>query len=573
MSLWIASLFLSAVGNPMLVGQTMMAGGLDPTAGSTGWALTSHGIAEKLFTVAEDGTIVGQVARSVEKLSTLVWQVNLKCDYKFSDGTDLTATHVTAALARLNAVEGHGAQSSLGNMCMTVVDDYTFTIESERATPVMASVLAEWPFVIFLESGSDFIFTGPYKVETFQEGVQMVLAPNEHYPRAAERERLTILKYANGESLADAIEAGDVDMAFHLPVDRLTDLRAADGVTIKSFPVGYQYMMFHNTRASRGPLSDVLVRRAVDTVLDRTALSQALMGGDATRSFFPENNPYYHEPEDTELHGEGDAAGALLDQAGWVRSGGTTGNREKDGVPLTLHLVAYPQRPGLAIMHPLVGEALESLGITVQMTLTSGDGWAELDAIMGMCENPCERTFDLLMWAQHTLPAGDPAWFLNHFFRSDGGGNHAGLNSSEVDTLIDALSTAETDTARVAAAAAAHSAILEQVPVSILVTPDWHVGVRSRLTDYQPWGSDYYIIRHDLGLTAQSGVVTDDYGCSASSAPSASSSDSCFTSSTMAPSASSTMAPSASEQSDSGADKVVPSGMLAASVFLLGWSL
>merc|ERR1719181_1957275 len=116
----------------------------------------------------------------------------------------------------------------------------------------------------------------------------MILAPNEHYPRATERPRLTILKYADGESLANALEAEEIDMAFHLPVDRLTDLRAADGITIKSFPVGYQYMMFHNIRTA--PLSDVLVRRAVDTVLDRQALSQELRGGDATRSFFPENS-------------------------------------------------------------------------------------------------------------------------------------------------------------------------------------------------------------------------------------------------------------------------------------------
>ena len=25
--------------------------------------------------------------------------------------------------------------------------------------------------------------------------------------------------------------------------------------------------------------------------------------------------------------------------------------------------------------------------------------------------------FDMLLWAQHTLPAGDPKWFLDTFFR------------------------------------------------------------------------------------------------------------------------------------------------------------
>lgn len=52
----------------IVVGQTFMAGAIDPTSGSTGWALTSHGISEKLFTVDKDGEIVGQVAESVERI-------------------------------------------------------------------------------------------------------------------------------------------------------------------------------------------------------------------------------------------------------------------------------------------------------------------------------------------------------------------------------------------------------------------------------------------------------------------------------------------------------------------------
>ena len=57
----------------VVVGQTFMAGAIDPTSGSTGWALTSHGISEKLFTVDKDGNIVGQVADSVERVSDNVW--------------------------------------------------------------------------------------------------------------------------------------------------------------------------------------------------------------------------------------------------------------------------------------------------------------------------------------------------------------------------------------------------------------------------------------------------------------------------------------------------------------------
>ena len=52
--------------------------------------------------------------------------------------------------------------------------------------------------------------------------------------------------------------------------------------------------------------------------------------------------------------------------------------------------------------------------------------------------------------------------------------------------------------ARITACNAAHNGILSQVPVSNLVTPAWHVGLSTRMAEYKPWGSDYYVIRADF---------------------------------------------------------------------------
>ena len=43
--------------------------------------------------------------------------------------------------------------------------------------------------------------------------------------------------------------------------------------------------------------------------------------------------------------------------------------------------------------------------------------------------------------------------------------------------------------------------------LSHLVTPEWHVGLSERMEDYQPWGSDYYVIRPDLFVSQP---VTDN---------------------------------------------------------------
>lgn len=127
--------------------------------------------------------------------------------------------------------------------------------------------------------------------------------------------------------------------------------------------------MFHDIDT----LPDVNVRQAIDLAIDRNALSQAPAGGTATRSLFPDYSPYFSD--DSELHGDMDAAGALLDAAGW-----TLNNRDRrvneNGDTLSVTFVAYPHRPGLVIMQPVIADSSEGLGITVTSIVT-GQDWPE----------------------------------------------------------------------------------------------------------------------------------------------------------------------------------------------------
>jgi peptide/nickel transport system substrate-binding protein len=423
------------------------------------------------------------------KTGTSQWQVKLKANYKFSDGTAVTTQHVVEAMTQINKANSKNAQASVGAMTWTQLNSSWVKVESTTDTPAMDSVLAEWCFPVFLNSTlsatGGTIFTGPFAVKTFAKGHRFELVPNKYYDVAAMRDPITIRKYSSGQKVADALRSGQLHMGFHLPATSLAELRKQQGITVKSFNVGYHYMMWHNMR--RSPLSNLTVRKAVDLALDRAQLTQTLLGGAATRSLFPAGTPWARA--DTQLNAQKTQAEQLLDQAGWTKDG--SGKRTKNGVQLKLTLVAYPQRPGLQLMQPVIAQTLTNLGITVKSVLTDGSSWTQLDNIMA------SKDYDLLMWAQNTLPAGDPQWFLNAFFRSSGGNNHAGLNSSTVDTKLDALPSTTSHADRVTKALAAHNAILDEVPVSNLMTPAWHVGLKNRMSQYDPWGSDYYVIRAD----------------------------------------------------------------------------
>ena len=327
------------------------------------------------------------------------------------------------------------------------------------------------------------------------------MEPNIYYDQADERPEVKIKLYSDSDALADATVDGKVDIAFHLGADRLHDIRALDHALVKTFEVGYHYMMWHNM--DRPNMQDVDVRGAIDLAIDRYELTQDLSGGVGTRSLFPYNTPYYNDGSGIE--GDTDGAEALLDSAGWTLA--SDGKRYKDDELLNINLVAYAQRPGLVLMQPTIAAALRSVGFNVTEITTPGDSWDALDNVI------IGRTFDLLMWAQNTLPAGDPSWFLNNFFRSTACSvwcNLAGLNSSTVDSLLDDLDGLGDHDARVAATTAAHDAILAEVPVSNLMTPAWHVGLSSRMESYEPYGSDYYVIHPDLFVT---NPVTDVEGC------------------------------------------------------------
>ncbi|WP_052341168.1 ABC transporter substrate-binding protein [Salinarimonas rosea] len=464
---------------PLVVAKTFVAESLDPIDGSAGWALISHGIAEGLFTVSREGTVVPLLAERAERRDDGAWIVTLAEGRMYSDGTPVHAEGVAAAQNRTGD-RNPAARASAGRLTFTALDPRTLLVETERPTPILPSILAEWAFPAYRQTDAGPVFTGPYAVASFEPGARIALEPNPHYPGAEARAPIDLRHVGDGQAMALALASGELDLAFNLPVETLSMLRARDGVTVRSFPVAYQYMMFMNTR--EGPLADVAVRRAIDRAIDRTTLVAAIRAGRPATGAFAEAYPFAADVVPA-LDPEG--ARRQLEEAGWTL--GADGVRSKDGVRLVLDLVAYPQRPDLVTLQPVLRAALAEIGIGATTRVT------ELPN-----EIASSGDFDLLLWAQHTAPAGDPAFFLSLFLGSEGARNYAGWSSGELDALVAALASAEDPAERIRLAREAQAVAAADAPVAHLVTPEWHVGLSGRLAGYEPWGSDNYVIRPDL---------------------------------------------------------------------------
>ena len=464
------------------VGQTFIAAGLDPAEGSAGWALVSHGVAEQLFTVSREGRVVPLLAEAASRDDDTNWTVTLRAGRLFSDGTPVNAESVAAALNRTGE-NNPAARATAGRLTFSALDDKTLKVATERPTPVLPAVLAEWAFPIYRETQDGMVFTGPYAVEHFEPGSRLDLVANAHYPDANARPNVIIRRIADGQSLALAFKAGEVDLAFHLPVETLPMFANDPDLAVKSFAVGYQYMMWINTQ--RPGLEDVRVRKAINLAINRDDLAKAARGGVPATGAYAEVYPFAATGEITS---DMAAAEALLDEAGWVR--GADGRRAKDSVPLELVLWAYPQRPDLITFQPVVRAALEEIGIGVTTQVT---------------ENPSDEArkgaFDLFLWAQHTAPSGDPGQYLGLFLASSGGNNYVGWSNAEFDAIVERLGQVSEPAERNELAREAQAIIAGDAPVAFLLSPEWHVGLSKRVADYEPWGSDYYVIRSDLQVS------------------------------------------------------------------------
>ena len=494
----------------------------DPAVGSAGWSLVSHGIGEKLFTINSNDELDPSLASGIVR-SGNDWVLTLKPGRRFSDGTSITATHVMNALQRTNQLLS-AARTEVGYMTFVVQDALNLVI-SPSIPYNMEVVLGNWPFVIYKEGPSGDIetsrvFSGPYAVASTSldangainiVGDIMDLVPNSYHPGASARVPMKIRRYATSQDLGTAFQTGEVDMGFGLVPADVPMLNWHSGVEVKSFLTGYAYMAHFNTQ--RAALSDVNVRKALTLAIDRPALDAAiapdglpstLMPGMAATGAFPSSTAWGNI--DRQPAFDMTQAAALLDAAGWIVDVGD-GIRKKDGVNLALDIVYYTFRPDLVTIAPLIQASYISLGIEATIRVNDDGNFMDGDG--------AGSGFDLLLWAQHTLPHGDPYFFLNTFFRSSppefgnwGTKNFAQINSTTIDAALDAITTNYEGEAWENAVHTAHDAILDEYPVTFLSVAVYHAALNGRMSSYEPWGSDYYIIKEDMPASICS-VCTD----------------------------------------------------------------
>lgn len=238
---------------------------------------------ETLLTSGDDVSVAANlVARWIPSTDGLRYSFVLRDGLTFADGSALDASAVVASLQRTIA-DRHVGYEELGDVAeVRNTDASQFTITLRKPNPRLLWALTGRAGIIYnvaaaQRAGDDYARhtygSGPFDVAG-SDGSSITLTRNDHYwGRKAAASRIRLAYYKDEAALADAAEAGDLDVA--LPREAATAQRLAkhDGLRVDD-GVGMRQTMLALNNAQESPFSDVQVRQLTRYAIDAAGIAK-----------------------------------------------------------------------------------------------------------------------------------------------------------------------------------------------------------------------------------------------------------------------------------------------------------
>ncbi|MBV9119892.1 MAG: hypothetical protein JOZ39_04230, partial [Chloroflexi bacterium] len=326
--------------------------------------------------------------------------------------------------------------------------------------------------------------TGPFKPVLFKKDAEIKLQRNDRYwgdkPKVSD---IDVLLVPDANARTSALLAKQVDLAYQPSPDGVRAIQQQPGFTVKAPAVAYQYFAILNT--TKPQFADKAVRQALSLAIDREALAGKVLQGAAVPATGAISTVFPFSLKAAYGYDPGKAK-TLLDSSGWAA--GADGVRAKGATKLAFTLISYPQRPELGAMAVAMQASYKDIGVQVNVQ--------QVDNI----NTALKGDFDASMYAVNTAATGDPSTLMNLFYKTGAPSNYGHFSSPAIDAEISQLNTAASGRAELATRI--QQDLLDEAPDIYLVVPKFAVGLDSRLKDYNPYPSDYYIIDSQLSAAS-----------------------------------------------------------------------
>jgi peptide/nickel transport system substrate-binding protein len=262
----------------------------------------------------------------------------LRDGVKFSDGTPMTADDVLFSLQRVAKPDTSYGFAFEAVKSIEKADDSHIRVNLKAPYATLNSVLSLFSAAVVSKAafekdpqgfGQKPTCTGPFKVESYERGSQVVLVPNTYYWAKGEDGKplpyvdKAVIKYVpESSSRVLGLQNGDFDAITNVPYNQAAQVKAMDGVKLEvspSYRLDYVYL-----NHAKKPLDDKRIRLALNYAANREAIRKAVYFGygDIPNSYMPQVNFWSSKVETIPYDIE--KAKALVKEAGY------------DGTPIQL---------------------------------------------------------------------------------------------------------------------------------------------------------------------------------------------------------------------------------------------
>ena len=267
-------------------------------------------IFDKLVQMDADSRMIPGLATSWKTVDPTTWEFKLRKGVKFHDGSELTAEDVAYSIDRVAQIPnspGPFVAYTKAIVQKQIVDPYTIRFKTAAPHPLMPNDLSTIYIVSKkvatglstedFNTGKATVGSGRFKFVRYVNGDRVELARNDAYwGDKPPYEKVTFRIVKNEASRVAALLSGDVDAIEQPPIADLPRLKSDPKFTVTS-KISHRVIYFnfdHLDRQSpfvtgkdgkplaKNPFLDLRVRKAISKAINRQAIAERVMEGQAT---------------------------------------------------------------------------------------------------------------------------------------------------------------------------------------------------------------------------------------------------------------------------------------------------
>jgi peptide/nickel transport system substrate-binding protein len=419
------------------------------------------------ITVSEDG---------------LSYQVNLKKNRVFHDGTPITTRDVEYTIALIQNPELKSPLAgNWSDVTVEVISEYELTITLAAAySPFMENfTLGIMPHHIwstlpleqlpFSQHNTEPIGSGPFLIKEVIRDTSGLISGYTLEPQAGAKANLDTIElsfFQNETLLSEAFMAGTINATAYLPLATVAQLDESD-YTIKTLPLPRIFGVFFNQNRSAA-LRDKAARQALNQAVDREALITQLLSGYGV----PITEPMIADSNTLESMSSIEASSSFsqdnarntLEQGKWTQNESGFWEKEIDEATEVLSVTIKTSNSDLFnTTATILAENWRKLGVEVEI-----EQYEQSDLVQSVIRT---REFAALLFGLDMSRSKDLYPFWHSSQKNDPGLNIAQYTNISVDRLLEKSRNTQDKTERDALLAEISTAINTETPAIFLFAP------------------------------------------------------------------------------------------------------